>query len=301
MTTSNHHEHKDVLKTKRALGLAIAATAAILGVEFAGGLWTNSLALLSDAAHVLMDLLSFALSLAALALAERPVSDDRTFGWHRLEVFAALANALTVFAIAGSVLVHAVERLAAPEAILGPEMLAIATLGLGVNLFVIWRLHPHSGGDVNIRGALLHALGDALASVAVVGGGILVMITGKPVFDPAAAILVAAVIVFGAGRIFWDAFHILMEGMPRGLDRRRVAGSIEAIAGPGSIRDLHVWNICSHICALSVRLVLPDGKMSGQRRVLEDVSAALEKDFNIVHTTIQIESDLWQSRGHSEI
>jgi len=256
MNIKNHHEHRDSSHSKKALKLAIGATAGILVIEVIGGIWTNSLALLSDAAHVFMDLLSFILSYTAILLAERPISDTRTFGWHRLEVFAAIVNGLTVFLIAFTIFWHALRRLVQPEEILSMEMLGIALFGLLVNLFVIWKLHPHLGEDVNVRSAFLHAVGDALASCAVV-----------------------------------------LEGVPKGLDRGIIIEEMESLCGKKSVRDLHIWNICSHICALSMHVTLPHEKMQEQKFILQKIDTILQKKFNIIHSTVQIESEKW----HEEV
>lgn len=295
--TNNHHLHKDPAQSKKALKIAIVAISVILGIEVIGGIWTNSLALLSDAAHVFMDLISFVISFGAIKLAERPISDKRTFGWHRLEVFAALINGLTIFFIAFIILMHAFKRMAQPQSILGPEMLGIAIVGLVVNLFVLWKLYPFVGEDVNTRSAFLHAFGDAAASVAVVVGGFLVIVTGKHFIDPVTAMLIAAMIVFGVYKIFRDSIQILLEGVPFGLDQSAIVRTIEEISGKNSVQDIHVWNICSHICALTVHLVLLERNMSHQKNILEEIGTCLEKKFNIVHSTIQIESQLWRDKG----
>lgn len=297
MDIKNHHEHKESSHSKKALKLAIGATAGILVIELIGGIWTNSLALLSDAAHVFMDLLSFILSYTAILLAERPISDTRTFGWHRLEVFAAIINGLTVFFIAFAIFWHALKRLVQPEEILSAEMLGIALFGLLVNLFVIWKLHPHLGEDVNVRSAFLHALGDALASCAVVLSGGIILVTKNFVVDPIAAILVSLIIVVGAIRIFKDSVHILLEGVPRGIERGAIIEELELLCGKNSISDLHVWNICSHICALSMHVRIPEEKMAEQKFILQKIDTILQKKFNIIHSTIQIESAKW----HEEV
>ena len=297
MNIKNHHEHRDSSHSKKALKLAIGATAGILVIEVIGGIWTNSLALLSDAAHVFMDLLSFILSYTAILLAERPISDTRTLGWHRLEFFAAIVNGLTVFLIAFTIFWHALRRLVQPEEILSMEMLGIALFGLLVNLFVIWKLHPHLGEDVNVRSAFLHAVGDALASCAVVLSGGIILATKNNVVDPIAAIFVSVIIVFSAFRIFKDSVHILLEGVPKGLDRGIIIEEMESLCGKKSVRDLHIWNICSHICALSMHVTLPHEKMQEQKFILQKIDTILQKKFNIIHSTVQIESEKW----HEEV
>ena len=297
---SNHHEHRETLLSKKALRLSIAAIIGIFVIEILGGIWTNSLALLSDAAHVFVDLLSLILSLSAILLAERPISDSRTFGWHRMEVFAALVNGITVCLIGVLIAFNAFRRIANPQAILTVPMLAIASFGLLVNLFVIWKLKPHVGQDLNVKSAFMHAFGDAAASVAVVAGGVLVLLTGKTVIDAGAAVLVALIIMSNSYWILRDSIHILLEGAPRGMERRQIVDSIEEIAGRDTIRDFHIWNLCSHISALSVHLALPESRMAGQKNILENINRSLEKKFNIAHITIQIESQTWQAQKKEE-
>lgn len=293
-TPKNPHEHSDGRQSKSALFLALCICVVIFVVEVGGGFWTHSLSLLSDAVHVFMDAFSFLLSLSALYIAEHSISDRRTFGWHRLEVFAALINALTVVGVAFFIFFKAVQRFRDPQPVLGPEMLVIAVIGLIANLYVIWKLHKHSQKDLNIRSAFMHAVGDAAASVAVVAGGIIVSVSGIYMIDSAVAILVSIIILVYAYKIFGESVHILLEGVPLGLVRQEVIGSIEEISGKGSVRDLHIWNVCSHICALSLHLLLEDAKMSQQKELIGKINGHLEKKFNITHTTIQIEFEAWQ-------
>jgi cobalt-zinc-cadmium efflux system protein len=210
-----------------------------------------------------------------------------------MEVFAAAVNGITVFGIACAIFFQALRRLAAPEPVLGAPMLVIASVGLVVNVFVIWKLHPHVGEDVNLRGAFLHAFGDAFASLAVVCGGLIMMKTGSSWADPLAAIVVSVIIVAGAFRLLRDSAHILLEGTPRGVSRGLVIQDIESVAGPGSVRDLHIWNLCSHLCALSVHVLLKESAMPRQARILSEIRSLLSAKFGIVHSTVQIESETW--------
>lgn len=287
------HDHKNSHASKAALKLAIIATTLILFAELAGALWTNSLALFSDVIHCAGDSLSFFLSYFAILLAERPRSDTRTFGLHRLEVFAALINALTVFVMAFFIFFHAIKRINQPQEIMSFEMLIIAIIGLIVNGVVIWKLHPHLKEDVNIKSAYLHALGDALASVAVVASGIIILITKQNIVDPITALLVATIIVVSAYKICRDSIQILMEGVPYRLDQNLLIKSIENISGEQTVKDLHVWNICSHLRALSLHITLPERALARQKEILENITTTLENDFNIFHSTIQIESESW--------
>ena len=288
------HEHQDTHNSKDALKIAILATGFIFVLEFAGAWWTNSLALLSDSVHVMMDLLSFILTLSAIHLAERPISDSRTFGWHRLEVFAAMVNGMTVSFAVVFIVFQALKRIAHPQAVLTFSMLEIAGLGLLANLFVVWKLSPFHKKDLNVKSAFLHAAGDAVASVAVIFGGLFIWWTKNPVADPVAAIAVAAIVFAGAFGIFRDGIHILLEGAPRGVETNLVVQLIEEVSGEDSVKDLHIWNLCSHICALSVHIRLPESRMSQQKKILEEINLSLERKFNIVHTTVQIESEHWR-------
>ncbi len=173
-------------------------------------------------------------------------------------------------------------------------MLGIAVLGFIVNIGVVLMLRPHSHKDINVRSALWHSLGDAAASVAVIGGGLLTLATGSKWADPVAAIVVALIILAGAYRIFSDSVHILLEGAPRGIRSERIVEAVEAIAGSGSVRDLHVWNLCSHICVLSLHIRVGAGRMADQQEILEKVTGTLKDKFNIDHPTIQIESENWK-------
>ncbi len=292
--SGHEHVHREGGHSKKALIIAICATSFILAVEVVGGIWTNSLSLLSDAAHVLMDLFSFILTLSAMILAARPVSQTRTYGLHRLEVFAALVNGMTVIGIAVAIVYFAVQRFQNPEAIRVAEMLGIAVLGLIVNLWVVLTLHPHSHKDINVRSALWHSLGDAAASVAVIGGGLLTLLTGSKWADPVAALAVALIILAGAYKIFSDSVHILLEGAPRGMRSEQIAAAVESIAGSGAVRDLHVWNLCSHICMLSLHIRINESQMARQREILDGVTQTLKAQFDIDHPTIQIESENWK-------
>jgi cobalt-zinc-cadmium efflux system protein len=294
MNKLNCHSHEG--KTRRArshLGLSLGLMLAVLIIEVAGGIWTRSLALLSDAGHVFLDAFALALALLAMRLADRPTSDARTFGYHRLEVFSAFINGLIVFAVSGTILWNGVLRLQSPLEIRVREMLAIALVGFVANVFVVWKLHPHSHGDINVRGAFLHALGDAGASVAVLVGGTVVYVTGWQSADAIAAMVVAVILSIHAARLLSESIHILLEGVPRGLNAQDVIQSIHEVPGVLAVEDLHVWNICSHICALSAHVVLAPDHMPDQKRVLSDISQVLSLQFNIMHTTIQVESSQW--------
>jgi len=267
--------------------VAIALTAVTLVAEVVGGFWTNSLALLSDAAHVFMDLFALVLSLLAIRLARFPATDRRTYGWHRAEILASLVNGLTLLLIAGGIFTEAWSRLLHPEAVKSREMFIIASIGLAMNLLAASCLHRHAHDDLNVRSAFLHVLGDALASLGVIAGGIVMLLTGWYEVDAAISVLIVAIIAYGALRLLREAGHILLEGVPRHLDLNRVLARMQAVDGVNDIHHLHVWSICSHITALSAHIDVAPAHRHRQGEIVAALERMLDHDFHITHTTLQ--------------
>jgi cobalt-zinc-cadmium efflux system protein len=258
-----------------------------LVAEVAGGFWTNSLALLSDAAHVFMDLFALVLSLSAIVLANFPATDRRTYGWHRAEIFASLINGATLLVIAAGILFEAWDRFFHPEAVKSKEMFIIATVGLVLNLVAASRLHSHSHDDLNVRSAFLHVIGDAVASVGVIVGGVVMLFTGWYVVDALISAGIALVIAWGSVRILREAGHILLEGVPPNVKIEELVEKLRAVAGVNDIHHLHVWSICSHITALSAHIdILPDYRLR-QGEIIGEIEQMLDHDYHITHTTLQ--------------
>jgi cobalt-zinc-cadmium efflux system protein len=273
----------------RRLQFAITLTAVTLVAEVIGGIWSNSLALLSDAGHVFLDLFALLLSLGAIRLASRAPSERHSFGLHRAEVLASLVNGLTVLLMAMAILYEGGKRLISPEEVKTVPMLVIAVVGLLANLLAARELHGHAHDDLNVRSAFLHVLGDAAASVGVIAGALLMRFTGWYLADPLISIAIGLLILWGAGRVLRDALHILMEGVPRRLSVARVAERIREIDGVRDIHHLNIWTVCSHIIALSVHVEVND-EYTGQRgELVHAIEHALHHDFHITHTTIQLE------------
>jgi len=269
--------------------IAIALTTVTLVAEVVGGIWTNSLALLSDAAHVFLDLFALILSLVAVHLASLPTSERHTFGFHRTEVFASFVNGLTVFLMGLGILYGAWGRFAEPQAVKSLQMLVIAAIGLVMNLLAARTLHSHSHDDLNVKSAFLHVLGDAAASVGVIIGGVIMHYTGWFLLDALISAGIGLLILAGAGRVVRESVHILMEGSPRGLDTSRVAAVIRAIEGVHDVHYLNLWSVCSHISALSVHVEVEPGFAGERSKLLHRIEHALEHQFHITHTTIQLE------------
>jgi len=273
----------------RRLVFAIALTAVTLVAEIIGGLWSNSLALLSDAGHVFLDLFALLLSLGAIKLAAQPAGERHSYGLHRAEVLASLINGLTVFIMALGILYEGSKRLIAPEEVKTLPMLVIAVLGLIANLLAARGLHGHAHDDLNVRSAFLHVLGDAAASVGVIAGALLMRYTGWYQADPLISLAIGLLILAGAGRLLREAVHILMEGVPRGLSVERVAGHLRGIEGVLDVHHLNLWAVCSHIFALSAHIEI-SAEFDGRRSdLLHRIEHELQHEFHITHTTIQFD------------
>lgn len=284
--TADHHLDTSIAGRFK---YAIVLTSVTLLAEVAGGIYTNSLALLSDAAHVFLDLFALILSLVAIRLAAYPVTDTRTFGWHRAEVFASFINGFTVFLMAVGIMYEAVFRMIHPEAIKSLPMFIIAALGLVMNLLSAGALHSHSHDDLNVHSAFLHVIGDAAASVGVIIGGVIIYYTNWYVVDAVISIGIGITILWGAWRVLRQSTHILLEGVPHGMSTAEVAENIKAVEGVVDLHHLNLWTICSHIQALSAHIdIAPDHK-DRQASVLREIEEMLLERYHITHTTLQVE------------
>lgn len=279
---------------KRLIG-ALAFTGVIAVAEAVGGYITNSLALLSDAGHMLTDVSAIALSLLALWFASKPANVKKTYGYYRLEILSALVNGMLLLAITGFIVWEAWGRFQAPEPVkLGP-MLVVSVIGLVANLIALSFLHrSHS---MTVRGAFLHVLGDTLSSVGVIAGALIMWSTGWFVVDPIISVVISVVILVGAYRLVRDAVDVLLEATPAHVDMEAVRDLMAKVPGVTGVHDLHVWTISSGIYALSVHLVVPDPLACNNDEILSAVKHQLYDRFGIDHTTIQIESESYAHLG----
>ncbi len=268
---------------------AIVLTALTLVAEVIGGIWTNSLALLSDAAHVFFDLFALLLSLGAIKLASFPTSDTRTFGWHRAEVFASFINGVSVFLMAIGIFYEAWGRFGAPQEVKSLPMFVIALIGLAMNLISAGALHQHSHDDLNVHSAFLHVLGDAAASVGVIIGGVVMYFTKWYLLDALISVGIGCVIFWGSWRVIRDSSHILLEGVPRGMTGNTVADTIRGVEGVNDVHHLNLWAICSHIIALSAHVDVKPEFKGEQAGVLRRIEELLFERHHISHTTLQVE------------
>lgn len=291
----NHHDHDEhthrASPISRQLLFAVVLTAAIFAAEVAGGVWSHSLALLSDAAHVFTDLVSLLLSFGAMLIAARPVSVERTFGWHRAEIFAALINGLLLFGISGVLLWEAYLRLLSPPAVRVEGMFVVALAGLAVNFIVALRLRSYAHRDLNVRSAYLHVIADFAGSVGVVIAASIMLPTGWYIVDPILGLLIALAVLVGAGRLLRDSIHILLEGTPREVALQEVAQTIRAVPGVDDIHDLHIWTICSNLLALNVHVTVGDRPAAARDEIVKAINDELRLHYAIIETTIQTERE----------
>jgi len=276
---------------KRLLTLALAVTAAIAVVEAAGGVLSNSISLVGDSVHMFTDVTAIALSLFAITMAARSHSGAMTFGYHRAEVLAALANGVTLAVISVWVLYEAVLRVMSPREIDTPLMLVVASIGLAGNLVVMFLLKHHAGKSINVQSAFVHVIYDTVSSVAVIITGLIAFYTGITIVDPLVAFLIAGLVARSAYTIVRSSTHILLEGAPRELDMHQVIAALKQLDGVVDVHDLHVWTISTGMDALSGHVVVRDQMLSQSSRLLGDMNRVLAERYGITHTTIQLEHE----------
>ena len=274
-------------RNRRVLGAVLALTLAFTLVEVVGGLLTGSLALLADAAHMLSDTVALTLALVAVWLAGRPSTPDRSFGYQRAEILAALANGVILVALAIWIFVEAWGRLSDPPEVLAGWVALVAVAGLVVNLTAAWILHRGAHDSLNVRAALRHVLADALGSAGVLVAAIVILATGWRYADPIAGAVIGVLVLATSWSVLRDSVHILLEGAPRGLDAGALGRRLTEMPGVVEVHDLHVWTITSGFPALSAHVLVERGDdCHARRRELEDV---LLREFGIEHTTLQVD------------
>jgi cobalt-zinc-cadmium efflux system protein len=293
----SHDPHESRLGDRKRLIGALVVTAVILVAEVAGGFIAHSLALLSDAGHMLSDAVGMALSLAALTIAARPSDARRTYGWHRVEILAALGNGVTLVALSILIIYEGFQRLHAAVPVQTTVMMPIAAIGLVANLVGAWLLHgSHS---LNVKGAYLHVLGDTLSSLAVlVGGCVMYFAHGLYWLDPALSIAIGLFIIYGSYSLIRTAVDVLLEAVPRDIDLAGVTHAIDHMSHVVAVHDLHVWTITSGLHALSAHIVVRGCDSAARDRLIETLKQTLAAQFKITHTTLQLESEAFEHDCH---
>ena len=273
------------------LRIALGLTIVVAAVELAGGFISHSLALLSDAAHVVMDVVALGIAVAAEVQAGRPATPRQTYGFARVEILAALANGGLLFAVTAWIVVEAIHRFSHPVLPEGGLMLAVAAVGTVINGAAGALVAKQAHADLNARTALYHLAGDALGGVAVILGGAVVLAFHVAWIDPLLSLFVAAIIVAGIVRVVRDASDVLLESTPAHAPLENVRSAIAAVDGIVGVHDLHVWTIGSGTHVLSAHVLLNDARISEATAVLRTIESAVRRRFDIAHVTIQFECE----------
>jgi len=280
---NDHIYGQNIGKLRLVLGL----TTAYMLIEAVGGWLTNSLALLADAGHMLTDVAAIFLAMVAMWMADRTAPPEKTYGYYRLEILAATVNAVALIVISLIILYEAYERFLSPPEVRGFEMIFIALGGLVINCLGLWILR-HKHVSLNMRGAFLHILGDALGSIGATAAGIIIWLWGWTLADPLFSVVTTTLILYSAWRLIRDAHNVLLEATPAHIDINAVRETIRRVDGVHDMHDLHIWTITPGKEALSAHVVLRDGAC--YKTTLETLQDRLRYEFGIVHATIQLET-----------
>jgi len=283
--SDHNHAHS---MTRRTLGIAFFLTLVIAATQVIGGLLAHSLALLSDAGHVLTDLFALGLAWFAAVQAERPANARNTFGYHRVGILAALVNAITLILITIGIFYEALQRFRQPEPVNPLVMFVSAGIGIVINLIIGFGLQKESD-NLNTRAAALHVFGDVAASVGVIIASVIILLTGWSPIDPLLSIGIAILIAIGAWRVVRETTDVLMEAVPKGLNMAALVTDMQAVPGVQAVHDLHVWSISSNMSSLSCHVIIVDQKASESSSILCALEALLKDKYHIEHCTIQFE------------
>jgi cobalt-zinc-cadmium efflux system protein len=284
------HDHGP-LPTGARLLWSVLLTGLFVLAEASAGWIGHSLALLSDAGHNLADVLALLLSWYALRMASRPGTGTRTFGYHRVGIFAALINAFSLMLIAAWICVEAAGRTVHPVAVRGSLMIVVALASIVINGVIALWLRGAAHQDLNVRGAYIHMLGDALSAAAVVAAGAIVLLTGKVLADPIVSMLIGLLILYSSWGILKESVGVLLEAAPAGLDMKTVRERLGTVPGVADVHDLHVWTVGPGLIACSCHVVVADQSVSSGQQVQAAVAETLDHEFNVNHTTVQVEVD----------
>ena len=283
-----HHRHTHSSRHKHRLWVVFALSASFMVVQVVVGWWTNSLALLADAAHLFVDAVGVGLSLLAVWFAERPATAEKTYGYYRVEILAALVNGVVLCVLAIAILVEAWERVRVPHEVSAGPVLVVAVAGLGVNLLAAWLLHAGAGESLNVRGAYLEVLGDALSSASVIVAAAVILVTGWTTADALASAAIGFLILPRTLALLKQAVNVLLEGVPAHLDLGEIETALRGVPGVKRVHDLHVWTLTSGREAMSAHVEVEPGTRPD--RILDELHVVLHARFGIDHTTIQVET-----------
>jgi cobalt-zinc-cadmium efflux system protein len=291
MTEHTHGTLSLISTNQRRLLVALSITGLMTIVELAGGLISNSLALIGDAGHMFTDTLALGLSLFALNLTKRPASQTKTYGYYRAEILAALVNGAILVAVSGYIFYEAYHRFVEPPEVRGGLMLIVAVIGLAANVVGISVLRSAGSRNLNVKGAFLHMWSDTLSSLGVIAAGAIILLTGRTIADPIISIVIGLLILRGAGGLVWESINILLEAVPKHLDVSRINDAVRKIKGVRDIHDVHLWAITSGMYAMSCHLLIEDQMVSNCTQIVDEVNKTLNQEFGISHSTVQLECE----------
>ncbi len=288
---SHGHDHSGAVARGLSLKLLVSTVATLLFValEFAVGIWANALALIGDGFHNLTDAVALVLALFVVWVERRPATPSKSFGYQRAGILAAFVNAGVLVAFTLYLFVEAWHRLRHPEPVQSGSMIVVAAVGILLNVGISVWLRQESRDDLNIRAAVIHLFGDTLSSAGVILAAVLIMTTGRTIWDPALSAVIGILILWSAWGILKETVNLLLEGTPRGIDPETVARDLAAEDGVNGVHHLHIWALAPTRPALSCHLMLDDMPLRTTTRILNRVNGMLAERYSIVHTTIQIE------------
>jgi cobalt-zinc-cadmium efflux system protein len=286
---SHSHPHgAHDLPSAGALAGSVAASVLLVLVELVGGILGHSIALVSDAAHQLTDIPSILIAWLAMRWSSRPADADKTFGYHRTGILAAFVNAIVLFAVSGFLFYEAWRRFKTPSPVETGIMVVVSLVALGVNGGITLAV-VRGRRDLNMRAVFIHNLGDALSNIGVLAGALIIRSTGAQWIDPLLGAAIGAMVLWSSFGILREASHILLEGLPRGMELSAVAHTILASPGVEEVHDIHIWTLGTDLYSLSCHVCIPDMHMEQSEKILQDIKRRLAEEFHITHTTIQFE------------
>jgi cobalt-zinc-cadmium efflux system protein len=277
------------LQGKKRLIIALVIILTILVVEFIGGFLSNSLSLMGDAAHMLVDALALGLSLFAINVAAKPATAEKTYGFHRAEIIVALVNGIILILISLFIFYQAYNRFMNPPDIQAPIMLVVAAIGLVANICAMLVLRNTTKSNLNLKAAFWHIIGDAVSSLGVIIAAIIIFFTGFQFVDAVIAILIGGIIIWGASGLIKESINVLLEAVPKNIKNEDVVKAIEDIEGVIDIHEMHIWSITTGVNSLSAHIVIEDRMLSDCNNILQSINDMLKYKFDIIHTTLQLE------------
>lgn len=307
--THSHAHHHHAPSGKNAglrLGLSLGLTFAFVFVEVIAGLWSNSLALLTDAAHNFTDVVALSLSWYALRIATRPAHAGKTFGYHRSGILVALFNAASLVLISFGIFSEAWQRIQTPPEVESGILIGVGLLAFIINLFTAWLVKEGSEHDLNMRSAFLHLMGDVLSTLGAVAAGVVILFTGWNWLDPLVSVLIGALILWNAWGILRQAVNILLESAPSDIDMQAMLTDLKTVPGVKDVHDLHVWSLTENMRMLSAHIVTNDQPISAGAALQQTINQMLSERYKIVHATLQLEcaccqsGNLYCEMGHAD-